>query len=456
MDNPSPAEVVVCGAGIAGVSTAYHLVVRLGMSNVVLIDPLPPLSLTSDKSTECYRNWWPVPSMVALVNRSVDLLDEWATESGNAFHLNRRGYLYVTGDPDTASRWETSGREISAAGAGPLRIHRGGASDPRYHPSEPAGFDRSLDGADLIVDRSLIRRHFPYLTETTRAALHARRAGWFAAQQLGTYLLEQARRGGLRTLRRRVVGVEAPAGRVQAVRLDDGALLAAGAFVNAAGPLLPEVGRMVGENLPVSSELHLKVAFREHRGLIPREAPMLIWSDPQRLDWTPEERAMLDEEPGGSLLAGELPSGCHGRPEGGAGSPYVLALWEYRRTVMEPTWPLPRDPLYPEVVLRGMSKMIPGLRAYRDRLPQASVDGGYYSKTVENLPLVGPLRRQGAFVVGALSGFGVMAAPAAGELAALHVAGRPLPAVASAFDPRRYEDPAYVAGIEQQAETGQL
>src|SRR5256886_11256899 len=35
-----------------------------------------PLSLTSDKSTECYRNWWPGPGddMVALMNRSIDLL----------------------------------------------------------------------------------------------------------------------------------------------------------------------------------------------------------------------------------------------------------------------------------------------------------------------------------------------------------------------------------------------
>jgi glycine/D-amino acid oxidase-like deaminating enzyme len=54
---PSPTtQAVVCGAGIAGVSTAYFLTVGRGMSDVVLCDPLPPLTLTSDKSTECYRN----------------------------------------------------------------------------------------------------------------------------------------------------------------------------------------------------------------------------------------------------------------------------------------------------------------------------------------------------------------------------------------------------------------
>ena len=87
------ADVVICGAGIAGVAAAYHLAVRRGITDVVLVDERPPLSLTSDKSTECYRNWWPGPgdSMVAVMNRSIDLLEELARESGNVFRLNRSG-----------------------------------------------------------------------------------------------------------------------------------------------------------------------------------------------------------------------------------------------------------------------------------------------------------------------------------------------------------------------------
>jgi glycine/D-amino acid oxidase-like deaminating enzyme len=45
------ADVVICGAGIAGVSAAYQLAVRHGVRNVVLVDERPPLTLTSDKST---------------------------------------------------------------------------------------------------------------------------------------------------------------------------------------------------------------------------------------------------------------------------------------------------------------------------------------------------------------------------------------------------------------------
>ncbi len=446
----SSADVVVCGAGIAGVATAYFLAVVQGVRRVVLCDPRPPLTLTSDKSTECYRNWWPNAPMVGLMNRSTDLLDEWSDQSGNALNLNRRGYLYVTGDPDRAREWQESARRVSGLGAGPLRIHARGGGGPPYDTTV------RLEGADLILDPMLIRKHFPYLTERAVAVLHARRAGWFSAQQLGAWLLRQAREAGLTSLRRRVVSVETGVGRVRSVTLDDGQTLRTPAFVNAAGPLIGEVAALFGEQLPVTSELHLKVAFKEHRRVIPAEAPMLIWSDPQHIDWSQEVAAMLAADPGTRFLLGELPAACHGRPDGNPDSPYVIALWEYRRTVMEPAWPLPPDPLYPELVMRGMSTMVPGLSDYRDRLPYSVVDGGYYTKTAENLPLIGPTSVNGAYTVGALSGFGVMAAAAAGELAALHATGGALPGYSRAFLPSRYEDPGYLQGLELMTDDGQL
>lgn len=446
----SSADVVVCGAGIAGVATAYFLAVVEGVRRVVLCDPRPPLTLTSDKSTECYRNWWPNAPMIELMNRSTDLLDGWADHSGNAFNLNRRGYLYVTGEPGRALDWQESARRVSSLGAGPLRVHRGDGAGPTYEPNARS------EGADLILDPALIRRNFPYLTERAVAVLHARRAGWFSAQQLGAWLLEQAREAGLTFLPRRVVSVETGVGRVQSVTLDDGKTLHTPALVNAAGPLIGEVAAMLGERLPVTSELHLKVAFKEHRRVVPADAPMLIWSDPQRIDWSAEVREMLDADPHTRFLVDELPAACHGRPDGHPDSPYLIALWEYRRTVMKPVWPLPADPLYPELVMRGMATMIPALSAYRDRLPHSAVDGGYYTKTAANLPLIGPMASGGVVVAGALSGFGVMAAAAAGELAALHVTGGQLPDYAPAFLPSRYEDPDYLRTAAQTTDDGQL
>ena len=41
--------------------------------------------------------------------------------------------------------------------------------------------------------------------------------------------------------------------------------------------------------------------------------------------------------------------------------------------------------------------------------------GGYYTMTDENWPLIGPMGTDGAYIVGALSGFGSMSACAAGQ-----------------------------------------
>ncbi|HKX74213.1 MAG TPA: FAD-binding oxidoreductase [Acidimicrobiia bacterium] len=413
------AGAVVAGAGIAGVSAAFHLA-RAGVEDVVIVDPRPPLSLTSDKSTECYRNWWPNQPMAGLMNRSIDLLEQYAEESNYAFHLNQRGYLFVT-----AQAWRAA-----ALGA---------ESEQRSHLQ-----------ADFYADGPSLRRRFPYLTEAAVAGLHARRAGWFSAQQLGAYMLASAR-----LLRGEVTGVETEGGRVVAVKVGQGDRLETPIFVNAAGPMLAPVGRLLDVDLPVYSELHLKVGFRDPQAVIPRDAPMLIWSDPQTLFWSSTEAHQLEVE-GRTELLGTLPPGCHGRPEGGADSPWILALWEYHRLITEPVWPLPQDALYPEVVMKGLSTMVPGLAVYLDRLPQPFVDGGYYTKTRENRPLIGPLPVDGAYVLGALSGFGVMAAAAAGELVALHAIGGDLPPYAPAFALGRYDDPAYLSEIETLTESGQI
>jgi len=455
------ADVVICGAGIAGISAAYHLAVRHGVEDVILVDERSPLSLTSDKSTECYRNWWSGPgdAMVSLMNRSIDIMEELARESGNVFHLNRRGYLYVTADPARIPDFRRAAEEASTLGAGPVRTHTGQPDDPLYLPASPQGFEDQPTGADLILDPALTQKHFPYLVEQTVAVLHARRCGWLSAQQLGMYMLERARERGVKLLCARVEGVDVSSGRVRSVRLSDGAtslVISTGHFVNAAGPFLKEVGRMMGVDLPVFSELHAKVAFNDHLGVVPRHAPLLIWTDPQTLPWSGEERALLAESEETQWLLKELPSGVHVRPEGGPESRVLLMLWAYNTPLVEPIWPPTFDPLYPEVVLQGLSRMIPGLWAYFDRLPRPVVDGGYYTKTRENRPLIGPLPVEGAYVIGVLSGFGIMAACAAGELLAAHLTGSALPPYAPWFALERYEAPAYQSLLEKWGESGQL
>jgi sarcosine oxidase subunit beta len=457
------ADVVICGAGIAGIAAAYSLAVQHRIPRVVLVDERAPMSLTSDKSTEAYRNWWPGPddAMVAFMNRSIDLLEQHAAASGNRFLMNRRGYLYVTASAAQAERFLCDGRLAESQGAGPLRVHRSLADGARYQRSGHTGFADHPTGADLLLDVDAIRDCFPWLSEAIVAVLHARRCGWLSGQQLGMLLLERARAAGVALVHGRVDAVDTRRGvRGVSVAAADGShcVISTDVFVNCAGPYARDVARMLGADVPLFSELHLKIAFEDQHGVVDRDTGLVILDDPQSLDWSDDERAELAAGSSTRWMTEPMPPGIHLRPEGYHGARTVLMLWDYHSAHRydAATFPLPDDPFYPEVVIRGMTRLAPGLQRYVDRLPHCQVDGGYYTKTVENRPLVGPLPVGGAFINAGFSGYGLMAAPAAGELLAAHVTGSELPRYASAFLPDRHESAGYRARIATWGASGQL
>src|SRR5579884_1565847 len=134
MSSARSADVVVCGVGIAGASVAYHLAVHHGVRRVVMIDEREPFTLTTDKGTQGYRNWWPGPddTMLRFVSRSIDLLEETALESGNVFRMNRRGYLFATADADHVQSLRVTANAVSAFGMGPIREHTSASTYERH------------------------------------------------------------------------------------------------------------------------------------------------------------------------------------------------------------------------------------------------------------------------------------------------------------------------------------
>jgi len=112
--------------------------------------------------------------------------------------------------------------------------------------------------------------------------------------------------------------------------------------------------------------------------------------------------------------------------------------------------------MYPEIALRGMAALLPRFSEYFERMPQPMLDGGYYTKTKENRPLACPLPVEGAYLIGALSGYGLMSACGTGELLAAHITGSKLPSYASAFSLERYQDPEYQQLLEDWSDEGQL
>lgn len=459
---PTSTDILICGAGIAGISAAYHLAVRHGVTDILLVDERSPLTLTSDKSTEAYRNWWPGPgdAMVRFMNRSIDILEELAAQSDNYFHLNRRGYVFLTADPAKAELYRISAEESSRLGAGELRVHRGLPDDPPFPPHVPEGYAPELGGADLVLNPAIIRRRFPFITEDALAMLHPRRCGWLSAQQLGMWLLAEAKRRGVRLIEGRVTAVDTTGNRVNGVTVRaDGQdhHVQTRVFVNAAGPLVDKVGDLLGVDIPVFNELHGKVAINDPLGIVPRDAPLMIWSDPVVLPWEDEEREELAASVETRWLTEPFPAGVHFRPEGGPGAQTLLLLWTYDIKPQAAVWPYHFEPEYAEVVVRGLTRMVPGLAAYAGNMGRPYIDGGYYCKTRENRPLIGPLPVEGGYIFGALSGYGIMASQAGADLLAAHIAGSALPDYAPVFTLSRYDDPEYRQLLDEwDPTTGQL
>jgi glycine/D-amino acid oxidase-like deaminating enzyme len=171
-------------------------------------------------------------------------------------------------------------------------------------------------------------------------------------------------------------------------------------------------------------------------------------------------------------------AGAHVRPllpieDGGVRQFY--GIWTYDNShVLEgdPIYPTAMDKFYPTVILRGLSRMYPALKAYFPSESQYSTSKspmetflscapltatkqstGYYCKTSTNTPLISPITEafdastddpvktlvagnggvtddggvasaiptKGLFVCAGVSGFGVMCSQAAGELSAFQV-----------------------------------
>ena len=385
------ADIIVAGAGMAGIAAAHQVAVRAGVSRVVLVDPREPLSLTSSKGTEAYRNYWPGPddTMARFMDRSIDLLEELDRDSRQAFELNRRGYVFLTADVAEAER---------------LFGHAGPTTD-------------------FVGEPRTILQRYPFITDRVRALLHVRRAGFMNASKLGQLLLERACACGVEVIRDEVAGLVVENGRLVAATLASGSRIDAPVFVLAAGPLLPEWTDKIDLDIPIVNELHGKISFEDADGVIPRDAPLMIWNDAVDL---------------GPL--GTLPPAVHFRPRGAQS---ILGIWTYDTRIERSVFP-PRFPHdYGEIVMRGLAVMIPRLEMYVQRGVKLIVDGGYYCKAPDNRPLIGPTSIDGVFVLGALSGYGIMASQAAAELLATYVLDRPRPDYAYAFHPARFQDPAY-------------
>src|SRR5262245_27658535 len=226
---------------MAGIAAAHQLAVRAGLSRIVLVDPRDPLSLTSSKGTEAYRNYWPGPddTMARFMDHSIDLLEELDRDSRQAFELNRRGYVFLTADVAEAERLSAFAKATADKSAFAKATADRHAGPPTDFVGEP---------------RTILQR-YPFITDRVRAMLHVRRAGFMNASKLGQHLLKRSCARGIEVIRDEVAGLVVENGRFVAATLASGLRIDAPVFVLAAGPLLPEWTDRIGLEVPIRNEL---------------------------------------------------------------------------------------------------------------------------------------------------------------------------------------------------------
>lgn len=450
-------DVAIIGAGSIGISVAYYLVKRYGVGNVAIIDPLAPMSLTSAQSGENYRNWWPHPVMTAFTDDSIDLLEEIARATGNRINMTRRGYALVT-RRDPAHLVDDLYRAYGEGAERMIRTHEGSEGGRSYRPAISSDWESAPTGVDVITDAGLIRKSFPSYAADVSTVVHIRRAGSISGQQLGQFMIEEIRAAGGRIIQGEVVEIDGANPFSLVIRTSDGlSTVGAERIVNAAGPSLRQVAKSLGEDLPVTCVYQQKISFEDNAAAVPRDMPFTIDMDGQTLNWTDEERELLEADPSTARLSKFMTGGIHCRPDGAENGKWIKLGWAFNDVATDPQEAEPVDDYFPDIVLRAASRLQPSLATYVGRLPRGAHHyGGYYTMTAENWPLIGPTRTDGAFVAGALSGFGTMAACSAGALCAAWIADGPKPAYADALSPSRYQDVSMMAELAALSSRGML
>ncbi|MBB5753324.1 NAD(P)/FAD-dependent oxidoreductase [Prosthecomicrobium pneumaticum] len=366
-DPSSRYDVVIVGGAVHGASAAYHLAAHPGFSGRVLLvekDPTFRFAATALSAGSIRQQF------SSAVNIAISL-------EGIAFLRAIGTILEVEGDRPSIGLVE-GGYLFLATPAGAAQL----AENHRL---------QTALGADILhFDAPDLPAQFPWLsTEGLAAGAWGRSGeGWFDGYGLMQALRRKARALGVETVSAEVVAVEREGGRATGVRLADGARIAAGRVILAAGSGTAPLMAGLGLPLPVVPKKRMVFTFACRERLA--GFPLLI--DPTGVYCRPE---------GEGFIAGVAPDDLDGPP---------AEDFEVDHTLFEETiWPV-------------LAARIPAFEAIR---PGRAWAGHYDMNLFDHNAVVGPLPLAGLLVANGFSGHGLQQAPAVGRgLAELVVAGR--------------------------------
>lgn len=251
---PERWDVVIVGGAVMGASSAYWLT-RMDPALKVLVVEMDPTYARSATalSVASVRQQFSNPVNVAVSRFGVGFIRDFQTALGRdvgvpSLGLKENGYLFLSGTRD---------------GADLLR--------------DLATMQNGLGAATEVLDPAGVQARFPWMTvaDVTAGSFGLRDEGWFDNMGLLNGFRSAARAQGAVFRKDRVTGLRRSGARVTGVELASGALLEAGAVLNAAGTRGAEVMAMVGEVLPVEPRKRTVFVIDAPNARHP-DAPLLI------------------------------------------------------------------------------------------------------------------------------------------------------------------------------------
>ncbi len=350
-------DVVIIGGGVIGSSVAYHLSANpdfTGRIAVVERDPTYAAS-SSSLSTSAIRQQFTTPANIRMSDYSIGFLrrvKELLSVEGFEADIGLRepGYL-ILGVPGDIPAFEAKNATQRACGI----------------------------NTELLTPSEMRRRH-PWLNveDLGIGSYGPEKEGWFDGPALLQAFKRKARAQGVEYIAGTVTGLEMAGGRIGAVLLADGARLAAGAVVNAAGPWSGAIGRMAGLDVPV----------------VPLKRCIFVFDSPERI---PDSPFIFDT------------SGVVLRPEGdryicGAAPPAENAAGDFSLDV--------DYALFDDIIWPALAHRIPGFEQLRMLRAWA---GLYEYNLFDHSGIIGWHPEVGNLLLACgFSGHGMMHSPAAG------------------------------------------
>lgn len=350
-------DIVIVGGGVIGSAVAFFLADDPDFRGRIAVVEKDPsyAAASSSLSTSSIRQQFGTRANIEASKASMSFLRDvkrrlsvegYPAEIG----LREQGYLFLGGEADVPAFMTKNAAQRSCG----------------FH-------------AD-IMDRGQLGQRFPWLNleDVTIGSFGPTGEGWFDGPGLHQAFRRKARALGVTYIAGEVGGFEANGMGISHAILLDGTRLAAGTFVNAAGPRAGLVAALAGIPLPV----------------VPRKRCVFVFDSPTKM---PQAPFLMD------------PSGVFVRPEGHL---YICGV----------TPPAENDPgdfgldvdyaLFDDLIWPAIAHRVPGFEQLR---MQRAWAGLYEYNTFDHNAIIGPHPAlSNFFFANGFSGHGMMHAPAVG------------------------------------------